>query len=150
MSEPADLYSDLLLEHARHPHGRGAPECADGHGDGLNPLCGDRVEVWATLDGDYVHAMAFEGEGCAISTASASIMIDSVRDRSLTEAHSMIERFLRAATDLDAPMDELNDEQASLASVRRLPMRVKCVTMAWHAAEAALRDAENARVEIAL
>lgn len=143
MTDSHELYSDLLLEHARKPHGRGEPQRSDGHGAGVNPLCGDRVDVWATLRGDQVEAMSFDGEGCAISTASASIMTDAMRGRTITEAHRTIESFLDAATDLNAPTDHLDVEQASLASVRRLPMRVKCVTMAWHAAEAALREAET-------
>lgn len=143
MSERDDIYTDLLLEHARHPHRRGALEHADGHGEGFNPLCGDQVQVWVSLNDDRIGELSFEGVGCAISTASASIMTGAIEGRTAHEAHEVIERFLRVATDLGAPLDELDDEQASLANVRRLPMRVKCVTLAWRAAEAALREAQS-------
>lgn len=142
---PADLYSELILDHARHPHRRGRLDGATAHADGFNPLCGDRVEVWIDASGGAVRDARFDGVGCAISTASASMMTDAIAGREITEARESIERFLRAATGTDLPGDPaLPEDLEALASVRRLPMRVKCATLAWHAAASALDDADRA------
>ncbi|RMH30573.1 MAG: SUF system NifU family Fe-S cluster assembly protein [Planctomycetota bacterium] len=142
MTGPADLYSELVLEHARRPHRRGRLAGAEGHADAANPLCGDRVEVWVNAEDGMVKEVVFDGEGCAISTASASMMTDALAGQPIGSARDRIDRFLRAVT--EGGVEGLPEEQAALAHVRRLPMRVKCATMPWRAALAALDDAEAA------
>lgn len=143
---PADLYVEVVLDHARWPRHKGPPEYASGHADGFNPLCGDRVEVWVDSAGGVVRDVGFEGEGCAISTASASIMTEAIAGHGVGEAREAIHRFLRAVTAEpdDAEEGALDPALTALAQIRRLPMRVKCATMAWRAAERALDEAERA------
>lgn len=147
---PIDLYTETLLEHARHPRGRGRLSQADARVEGFNPLCGDRVEVSVGLADGEVRDLGFVGEGCAISTASASMMIDAVRGRTPGEAHDFIHRFLRALVSPDCgndPEAEFGMDLSTLIHVRRLPMRVKCVTLAWRAADSAIADAARANLE---
>ncbi len=141
---PADLYSDAILDHARHPRRRGRLESSCAHADGFNPLCGDRVEVWIDAADGAVRETRFDSVGCAISTASASMMTDAIAGRSIADARASVERFIRAATGKDLPDDQpLPGDLEALASVRRLPMRVKCATLAWHAAASALDEADR-------
>lgn len=144
---PLDMYTETLLDHARHPLHRGKIENADGHVEGFNPLCGDRVGVWIALRDGVIDRASFEGDGCALSIASASMLTDSIEGMNTDEVHRFIAQFLQAATDpLDAPPPEAivaHPELASLTGVRRLPMRVKCVTMAWRAAAGAIDMATN-------
>jgi len=139
--DPAEVYGEIVLDHVRRPHHQGRLESASGRADGFNPLCGDRVEVFVETADGAVRDIAFEGEGCAISTASASIMTDAVVGRPIAEARGAIARFLDAMTRSDEVT--LPSDQHALAHVRRLPMRVKCATLAWRAAEAALDQAEQ-------
>ncbi len=141
---PADIYSEAILDHARHPRRRGRLEDSCAHAEGFNPLCGDRVEVWIDAADGVVRKTRFEGVGCAISTASASMMTDAIAGRSIADARASVERFIRAATGRDLPDDPpLPGDLEALASVRRLPMRVKCATLAWRAAASALDDADQ-------
>jgi len=139
MSELTELYQEILLDHYRRPRNFGPLEDADREIDGHNPLCGDRVTLRLRLAGDRVEEARFEGSGCAISTASASMMTEAVKGKSVAEAVELGERFrsrLTGGQRSDAD-DDLGDLLA-LDGVRGFPMRVKCATLAWHALREAL------------
>lgn len=143
MSELTDLYQEILLEHYRHPRNHGPLPGADREIDGHNPLCGDRIRLRLRLDGDRLSEVRFEGSGCAISTASASMMTEAVRGRSVAEALELAEQFREVMTKPgNEPLPETWGELAALEGVRAFPMRVKCATLAWHALRSVL--AENA------
>jgi nitrogen fixation NifU-like protein len=142
MSELRELYQEMILDHGKRPRNFRAQEnagCADGH----NPLCGDRVTVYVRCAGDKIEDVSFQGTGCAISTASASIMTEVLRGMTIDEAQALFKRFheLVAAEGDDAELGKL----AVFKGVRAFPMRVKCATLAWHTLRAAL-DSENKQV----
>jgi len=145
MSELTDLYQEILLDHYRRPRNFGPLASPDREVEGHNPLCGDRITVRLRLDGERIAEVRFEGSGCAISTASASMMTESVRGRTISEATALGDRFRAhlttagAASEEDAELGEL----AALGGVREFPMRVKCATLAWHALREALAEGEE-------
>jgi nitrogen fixation NifU-like protein len=139
-----DLYQDVILDHARRPRNfRSLPDpshLAHGH----NPLCGDRVTVFMKIEDDRIAAVSFEGRGCAISTASASLMTEILTGKSLTQAAAMFNAFHARVTTgetlaLSPELEDDNDRLEPLAGVRAYPARVKCATLAWHAFDAALK-----------
>jgi len=138
MSELRELYQSVILDHYKKPRNLGRPEGADREAEGVNPLCGDHVRVYALVEDDRVAAVGFEGSGCAISTASASLMTQIVKGRTRAEFEEIFERFHDLVTgrgDVDpASIGKLE----VLAGVREFPSRVKCATLAWHALRAAL------------
>ena len=140
MSDLRELYQEVILDHSKRP--RNVGELAGGlHADGHNPLCGDRLTVYVDLQDGVVREARFRGEGCAISTASASLMTDAVRGRTTAEAQALFERFhaaVTAAPDVEVDAEGLG-KLAVLTGVRRYPMRVKCASLAWHTLDAALR-----------
>ena len=141
MSDLRDLYQEVILDHNKHPRNFGEIEGADRHADGYNPLCGDRLAVYLNLDGDRITDVAFLGSGCAISKASASLMTDAVKGRTVAEARELFARFQAMITDdaeAAAPADV--GKLAVLAGVRDYPTRVKCASLAWHALRAACDD----------
>lgn len=138
MNELQDLYQEILLDHYKRPRNFGPLAASDGDAEGHNPLCGDRVEVHVKLDGDRLTDVRFEGSGCAISTASASMMTEAVRGKSRQETAALYERFHELVTGAAPADDERLGELASLGGVREFPMRVKCATLAWHTLRAAL------------
>lgn len=138
MNELQDLYQEILLDHYKRPRNFGPLPGADGDAEGHNPLCGDRVHVHVKLDGDRLDEIRFEGSGCAISTASASMMTEAVRGKTRAEAEALYERFHDVVTGAAAGDDEALGELAALSGVREFPMRVKCATLAWHTLRAAL------------
>ena len=142
MNELDDLYQEILLDHYRRPRNFGPLPGADREVDGHNPLCGDRLHLALRLDGDRLAEIRFEGSGCAISTASASMMTEAVRGRRVGEILAIVERF-RALLTGEGPAPEAAElgELAALGGVRAFPMRVKCATLAWHALRAALAGA---------
>jgi nitrogen fixation NifU-like protein len=147
-TELRELYQTVILDHYKKPRNFGRPEGADREAEGRNPLCGDHFKVYAKLDGDRVAAVGFEGSGCAISTASASLMTQLVAGQTREEAHAVFTRFHDLVTgsgDVDpASVGKLE----VLAGVREFPARVKCATLAWHALEAALdRPGESVSTE---
>ena len=138
MSELTDLYQQVLLDHYRSPRNRGRPPGADHSAEGHNPLCGDRIAVHVELDGDRLAAVGFEGSGCAIAQASASLMSEAVRGLDRAAFERLFAAFRAAVTGgAPDPAIELGKLEA-LAGVAGFPMRVKCATLAWHALEAAL------------
>ena len=139
------LYQEVILDHSRHPRNYGRPESAGREAQGNNPICGDRVTVYLDLDpqGRIVDA-AFEGRGCAISLASASLMTELLKGRG-REAAERLFRDFRALCTGEAVSPDPSDEEALerlqvLAGVRDFPARVKCATLAWHTMDAALHD----------
>lgn len=136
-----DLYQDIILDHNRNPRNFGPLEQANRSARGYNPLCGDKVEVQLQVDGDRITAIGFQGSGCAISTASASMMTQKLTGATIDEAEAMFARFHSLLTEGDAggEVDEELGELEVFAGVRQFPMRVKCATLAWHALRAALR-----------
>jgi nitrogen fixation NifU-like protein len=141
MSELRDLYQEVILDHNKHPHNFGELAGADRHADGFNPLCGDKLVVYVNLDGDMITDVRFEGSGCAISKASASLMTDSVKGKTLVETRELFDRFLNLVTDGDvADDDEALGKLAVFAGVRDYPTRVKCASLAWHTLRAAVED----------
>lgn len=146
-AELQDLYQELILDHYKRPRNRRALAGADHEAKGHNPLCGDQVTVYLKLDGDRVREVAFEGGGCAISTASASLMTEAVKGKTIAEAREVFEKFHALVTgrleDADAGPDLGKLEV--FAGVVQFPMRVKCATLAWHTLEAAIQK-RNATV----
>ena len=140
MDDLRDLYQATILDHYKSPRNFGAPESHDRDAEGYNPLCGDRLTVYLDLDGDRVTEARFESQGCAISTASASLMTEFVKGMSLAEIESTFGRFrdlVTAAPGGPSDADGLG-KLAVFAGVREYPMRVKCATLSWHTLKAAL------------
>ena len=141
MSELRDLYQEVILDHNKRPRNFGELEGADRHADGYNPLCGDRLAVYVNLDGDVITDVSFLGSGCAISKASASLMTDAVKGKTLAEAQQLFTRFHRMVTESETPVDVGSlGKLAVLAGVRDYPTRVKCASLAWHTLNAAFDD----------
>ena len=140
MSDLTDLYQEVILDHNRHPRNWGALPDATRKAEGYNPLCGDRLTLHVKIDGDRVAGVSFEGSGCAISKASASLMTDAVKGRTVTEAMDLFDRVHdMLTTPIDQPVDESRvGKLAVLAGVREFPTRVKCASLAWHTLKAAL------------
>jgi nitrogen fixation NifU-like protein len=142
-----DLYRDVILDHNRRPRNFGPLEDADASADGVNPLCGDRLTLRLKLAADRIEEIRFEGQGCAISTASASLMTEAVKGKSRSEALGLFERIHRLLTEDAAEPDGLG-KLAALSGVREYPARVKCASLCWHTLASALksRDAHSAQV----
>ena len=141
MSELEELYQDMIMEHNRKPRNFRLLEGADRSADGFNPFCGDKIAVYVNLHGDTITDVRFEGSGCAISKASASLMTDSVKGKTLVETRELFDRFLNLVTDGDvADDDEALGKLAVFAGVRDYPTRVKCASLAWHTLRAAVED----------
>lgn len=144
MDDLRDLYQATILDHNKKPRNFRALADASHRAEGYNPLCGDQLTVYLDLEGERVRDASFEGQGCAISTASASLMTEYVRGRSLVEIRETFERFHALVTGSPvgvAPAPELG-KLAVFASVCEYPMRVKCATLSWHALRQAL-DGES-------
>jgi nitrogen fixation NifU-like protein len=138
MNELQVLYQEVLLDHYRSPRNQGHLDAPTGHAEGHNPLCGDRIAVEVEVQGDRLQKVAFEGGGCAISTASASLMTEAVSGKSQSEIAELFDRFRKAVTGDPAADPEPLGKLAVLCGVKDFPMRVKCATLAWHTLLAAL------------
>jgi nitrogen fixation NifU-like protein len=138
MSDLDELYQEVILDHNRSPRNYGPLDHAR-QAEGYNPLCGDRIDVYVKLDGDVIREVHFAGKGCAISQASASVMTESLKGKTVGEAKALFERFQRMVTGEgdDSDLMELG-EMAAMAGVSQFPSRVKCATLCWHTLEAAL------------
>jgi len=139
VSELSDLYQEVVLDHGKRPRNFGPLEGATHHAEGLNPLCGDHFTVHARLDGDRVVEVRFEGSGCAISKASASVMTGVVKGKRAGEIELLFERFHRLVTEGPAAAGEDLGKLAVFGGVHDYPTRVKCASLAWHALRQALR-----------
>lgn len=139
----AELYRDVILDHNRHPRNFGVVEQPTAHIEGFNPLCGDRLSLTLKLSDDRIADIRFEGQGCAISTASASLMTEAVKGRTRAEAMVIFERIHRLLTDDSAPVDDEHlGKLAALSGVREFPARVKCASLCWHTLASALQSPE--------
>lgn len=140
--ELRDLYQDIIVEHSKRPRNFRSLSEASRHADGYNPLCGDQITVFLTLDGDVVRDVAFQGAGCAISTAAASVMTETLKGKTRAEVEELFERFHGVVTGaVAADPDELG-KLAAFAGVSEFPARVKCATLCWHTLRAALAGEE--------
>lgn len=139
MAELRELYQEVILEHGRRPRNFGPLANANRHAEGVNPLCGDRFALHLAVEDGVIREARFEGSGCAISTASASLMTEALKGRSEAEAHALFGAFhaLLTAPGAVAGAPSLG-KLAALSGVREFPVRIKCATLAWHALEAAL------------
>ena len=148
MSELRELYQDMILDHTRRPRNFGPLPGANRKAEGHNPLCGDRATVFVRLEGDQVTDVHFQGAGCSISTASASMMTESVKGKSRAEVEALFERFHRLITsDPSRAAGNVAPELGKLAvfsGVCEFPVRVKCASLAWHTLKAALAGEEKA------
>ena len=149
MSELSELYQAVILDHNKKPRNFHKLENANRHADGYNPLCGDQLSVYLQIDGDRVQDVSFEGSGCAISKASASMMTQAVKGKTKAEAEMLFNEFHRMAT---GELDEENEPNhlgklTIFAGVRDFPARVKCATLSWHTMHAALNEQQQVSTE---
>lgn len=146
--ELEDLYREVILDHTKRPRNFREIPNANRVADGYNRLCGDKLKLYAKIEDGVIKDLAFKGSGCSISTASASMMTEALKGKSVDEAHELFYKFHEVLT---GPPDEVPsaDELGKLAAfhgVRRFPIRVKCATLAWHTLEAALNDQTDKEV----
>ena len=148
--ELKDLYRELILDHARNPRNFGRLTRATHTAEGINPLCGDKLHIYFEVEKGTIRAAAFEGSGCAISVASASLLTDAVTRATVEQAKRFFETMTTRLTQRDAPDDRSaadDDERLiklrALEGVREFPTRVKCATLAWHAMQSALQSDGN-------
>ncbi len=143
MSDLRELYQEVILDHSRQPRNFRRPDKANREAKGDNPLCGDKVAVFLTIEDGKVRDVGFQGRGCAISMASASLMTEIVKGKSEAEARALFESFHNEMTGKSAchgaAAGEL-DKLTVLSGVREYPMRVKCATLSWHTLVAALNN----------
>ena len=140
MSDLRELYQEVILDHNKRPRNFRAIEHPTRTAKGHNPLCGDRLTLYLTLDGDQIADVAFEGSGCAISKASASLMTEALKGKTVAQAEALFERFhdvVTAPGDMPVNTDGLG-KLALFAGVREFPARVKCASLAWHTFKAAV------------
>jgi nitrogen fixation NifU-like protein len=133
-----ELYRDVILDHNRRPRNFGRIEPWDAHAEGHNPLCGDRLTLYVRLKDDRIEDIRFEGKGCAISTASASLMTEAVKGKDKATVNELYGRIHSLLTRQDAVADASLGKLAALSGVREFPARVKCASLCWHTLSAAL------------
>lgn len=145
--ELRELYQEVILDHQQDPRNFGPMENPTHHAEGFNPLCGDRIQLSLQMDGDEIRQVKFSGSGCAISTASASMMTEALTGRTRTEAKALSQRFRDLVTGHSPTTEDADDSEPGglgklrvLAGVQQFPVRVKCATLAWHTLEAALNE----------
>ena len=139
MTDLAALYQEVILDHNRYPRHHHKMADATTRAEGVNPVCGDQLMVYLKIHHHCIEAVSFEGKGCAISQASASLMTDMLLGKTETEALQLVHQFKQLVTTGDAPATQQLDKLTVLAGVKHYPGRVKCATLAWHALEAALK-----------
>ena len=144
MAELRDLYQEVLLEHSKAPRNYRQLAAANQHAEGYNPLCGDHFTVYLNVEGDRIQDIAFQGSGCAISKASASMMTQAVKGKSKEEAQKIFNMFHKLVTTghANGERPELGKLEA-FSGVSEFPVRVKCATLAWHTLQAALQGTED-------
>jgi nitrogen fixation NifU-like protein len=145
MSELRDLYQDVILEHSKAPRNFRELPAANHKAEGFNPLCGDRFTIYVTTEGDAIRDITFQGSGCAISKASASMMTQCLKGKNKAEAAKIFERFHKLVTGQESSNGEAELGKLTVFSgVSEFPVRVKCATLAWHTLQAALEDKQEA------
>jgi nitrogen fixation NifU-like protein len=138
MADLSELYQEVILDHNKRPRNFRVLENASHHAEGYNPLCGDRLSLYLRIDGEVVTDVGFQGSGCAISKASASLMTDVVKGMPVAGVQALFARFHRMVTTApDVPVEDLG-KLSVLSGVREFPVRVKCASLAWHTLKAAL------------
>lgn len=144
-----DLYQEVIFDHNRNPRNFRVIEAADRKVEGFNPLCGDRLTLYLKMEGDMIADASFQGSGCAISTASVSLMTEIVKGKTEAEAEALFKTFHEMTTGKGEQVNlEAVGKLAVLAGVREYPARVKCATLAWHTLDAALKnEAESVSTE---
>jgi nitrogen fixation NifU-like protein len=147
VTELSDLYQEVILDHNRRPRNFRVLDDATHQAEGYNPLCGDRLNLFVRVEGSVIADIGFQGSGCAISKASASLMTDSLKGRPIDEARALFERFHRmVTTPPDIAVEDMG-KLSALAGVREFPVRIKCASLAWHTLKAALERAVRATTE---
>lgn len=144
MADLRELYQEIILEHAKAPRNYRALHDADRRAEGYNPLCGDRFTVSVQMQGDSIQDIAFQGSGCAISKASASMMTQSVKGKTKEEARKLFEHFRQTVTGHQNGTSADLGKLAVFAGVAEFPTRVKCATLAWHTLQAAMEGKQQA------
>ena len=145
MSELQELYQEILIDHNNRPRNFRKLEGANHSSEGYNPLCGDRITIYLRVEDDVIADVGFQGSGCAISRASASMMSESVKGKSTAEAEDVFKLFHRMITqqpDSDSDFADLGDLEI-LSGVSEFPVRIKCATLSWHTLRAALEGGEE-------
>ena len=137
-----DLYQEIILDHSKRPRNCHAMDDATRQAEGYNPLCGDKLKLFVKMDGDTVQDVSFVGSGCAISTASASLMTESMKGKSREEALRILEKFHQLLT-TDTEVSKDLGKLVVFCGVRDYPARVKCATLAWHTLKSALNDSND-------
>ncbi len=139
----ADLYRDVIVDHNKRPRNFGRLDHPSKSAEGNNPLCGDTLEIFLDLEGDVIRDIRFECKGCAISTASASLMSESVKGKRVAEVRHLFELVHDMLTRREAPVPDELGKLAALSGVREFPARVKCASLCWHTLNAALADSNQ-------
>lgn len=146
MFDLKDLYQEVIVDHNRSPRNFGKLEHPDRTAEGFNPLCGDKLNLYLKLDGDRISDVNFDGSGCAISVASASLMTEALKGKTLEEAETVFERFHNLLTE-DKALDDAEVSKlgklAALLGVRAYPTRIKCATLCWHTLHSAIQGEET-------
>ncbi len=143
MFDIKDLYQEVIVDHNRSPRNFGKLEDADKTLEGYNPLCGDKLTLYIKTDGEKINDISFDGSGCAISVASASLMTDAMKGKSLQEAESLFNDFHNLiTTDKEADIDQLG-KLAALAGVKAYPARVKCASLCWHTLHSVIEGSDT-------
>ena len=144
MSYLHELYQEILLEHNNKPRNFRKLDDANRQADGYNPLCGDQITLYLKVEDDVIADVAFQGQGCAISRASASMLTQSVKGETLAKAEEIFDGFHALITDPDADVDyDLLGDLEMLSGVSAFPTRIKCAVLAWHTLNAAIEGKEN-------
>jgi len=147
MADLRELYQEVILDHSKNPRNFRKIDPADRHADGTNPLCGDRVSLFVKLDGGRIADVAFQGQGCAISKSSASMMTDALKGKSEAEARALFEEFHEMVTGREKGDAKVLGKLTVFAGVSEFPARVKCASLAWHTLRAALDRSEKVSME---
>ena len=146
MSELTDLYQEVILDHNRRPRNFREMSEANRRQEGYNPLCGDRLTLYVKLDGDRISDVSFQGTGCAISKASASLMTEALKGKTVDDARALFDRFHEMVTSPPEATPADLGKLSVLAGVREFPTRVKCASLAWHTLKAAVAEPTQAPV----
>lgn len=149
MDDLSELYQEIIISHNKRPRNEGVLDPCTGKAEGFNPLCGDQITVYLRERDGLIGEVAFSGQGCAISKASASMMTTAVKGLPRAAAEAKIRELTEMLTSKEEPQIDLDsmDEINSLVGVRKFPARIKCATLAWHALEAAMLDGDAVSTE---
>lgn len=143
MDDLRDLYQEMILDHYKNPRNFHSMEGANRHAEGYNPLCGDRVTVYLLVENDTITDVSFEGSGCAICTASTSVMTELLKGRSFGEAEALFTSFRDLVTSDPSATVENMGKLAAFTGVREYPVRIKCATLPWHTMLSALENKDE-------